>query len=196
MGLEPEEKIMSEKDTRGEIRKKEEKEQKKKDQSAEVPRGGSLYLPLDEFKELALSSSESEEELSPSEETDLEEKQLVMREKYQQDKMQANQSRKKPKVAGKGQLAARPLGSRLQGHSAPPPYAETPPCIVCQHCTERQCAERQCADSFIPREELIHSKEMQQAFPVFEGAESGRVHVPVEYIQIKELVGNSITGGP
>ena len=65
---------MSEKDTRGEIRKKEEKEQKKKDQSAEVPRGGSLYLPLDEFKELALSSSESDEELSSSEETDLEEK--------------------------------------------------------------------------------------------------------------------------
>jgi hypothetical protein len=37
---------------------------------------------------------------------------------------------------------------------------------------------------------------MQQAFPVFEGAKSGRVHAPVEYIQIKELVGNSITGGP
>ena len=28
---------------------------------------------------------------------------------------------------------------------------------------------------------------MQQAFPVFEGAEGGRVHVLVEYIQIKEL---------
>ena len=28
---------------------------------------------------------------------------------------------------------------------------------------------------------------MQQAFPVFEGAEGGRVHAPVEYIQIKEL---------
>jgi hypothetical protein len=56
-GLEPEEKIMSGKDTRGEIRRKEEKKQKKKDQSAEVPRGGSLYPPLDEFKELALSSS-------------------------------------------------------------------------------------------------------------------------------------------
>ena len=85
-GLEPEEKIMSGKDTQGEIRRKEEKKQKKKDQSAEVPRGGSLYPLLDEFKELALSSSESDEELSPSEETDLEEKQLVMREKYQQDR--------------------------------------------------------------------------------------------------------------
>ena len=28
---------------------------------------------------------------------------------------------------------------------------------------------------------------MQQAFPVFEGAEGGHVHAPVEYIQIKEL---------
>ena len=28
---------------------------------------------------------------------------------------------------------------------------------------------------------------MQQAFPVFEGARRGRVHTPVEYIQIKEL---------
>ena len=148
-GLEPEEKIMSGKDTQGEIRRKEEKKQKKKDQSAEVPRGGSLYPLLDEFKELALSSSESDEELSPSEETDSEEeKACYEREKYQPDKMRANQSRKKPKAAGEGQLAARPLGCRLQGHSAPPPYSEPLPCIVRQH-----CAERQCADSFIPREE-------------------------------------------
>ena len=28
---------------------------------------------------------------------------------------------------------------------------------------------------------------MQQAFPVFEGAEGGHVHAPVEYIQIKDL---------
>jgi hypothetical protein len=36
-------------------------------------RGGSLYPPLDEFKALAISSSESDEELSPPEETDSEE---------------------------------------------------------------------------------------------------------------------------
>ena len=43
---------------------------------------------LDEFKELALSSSESDEELSPSEETDLEEEAACYeREKYQPDKM-------------------------------------------------------------------------------------------------------------
>jgi hypothetical protein len=28
---------------------------------------------------------------------------------------------------------------------------------------------------------------VQQTFPVFEGAEGGQVHAPVEYIQIKEL---------
>jgi hypothetical protein len=94
-----------------------------------LPTGGSLYLPLNEFKELTLSS-ESDEELSPSEETDLEEEAArYEREKYQPDKMRANQSRKKPKAAGEGQLAARPPGSRLQGHSAPLPYAEPPPCV-------------------------------------------------------------------
>ena len=56
-GLEPEEKLMSGKDTWGKIGRKEKEKEKKKDQSAEVPRGGSLYPPLDEFKELALSSS-------------------------------------------------------------------------------------------------------------------------------------------
>jgi hypothetical protein len=79
---------MSGKTTQGEIRRKEEKKQKKKDQSAEVPRGGSLYPPLDEFKELALISSESYEELSPSEETDLEEEAArYEREKYPPDKI-------------------------------------------------------------------------------------------------------------
>jgi hypothetical protein len=77
-GLEPEEKLMSWKNTWGEIGRKEEKKY--------------------EFKELALSSSESDEELSPSEETDLEEEAACYeREKYQQDKMRANQSRKKAK---------------------------------------------------------------------------------------------------
>ena len=56
--------------------------------------------------------------------------------------------------------------------------------VVRQQCAERQCAERQCADSFIPREE---QRKIQQAFPVFEGAEGGRVHAPVEYLQIKEI---------
>jgi hypothetical protein len=98
--------------------------------------------------------------------------------------MLANQSRKKPKVAGEGQRAARPPGSGLQGHSAPPPYAEPSPCVMPQPCAERQWTERQCTDLFISREK---QRKMQQAFPVFEGAEGGHVHAPVKYIQIKEL---------
>jgi hypothetical protein len=44
--------------------------------------------------------------------------------------------------------------------------------------------QRYHSDSFIPKEE---QRKVQQAFPVFERAEGGRVHAPVEYIQIKEL---------
>ena len=160
-GLEPEEKFRSGKNTWGEIRRKEKKKEKKKDRLAEVSR---RYSSLDELRKPALSSSEAE--------TDWEEEAAH----YQP----ANWSRKKPKAAGEGQFADWPQGSRLQG----PPYAESPPCVVRQQCAERQCAERQCADSFIPREE---QRKIQQAFPVFEGAEGGRVHAPVEYLQIKEI---------
>jgi hypothetical protein len=154
MGLEPEEKIMSGKNTRGEFGRKEKEKEKKKDQSVEVPRRRNLYPPLDAFKELVLSSSESDEGLSPSEETDLgEEAARYEGERYQQDKMQANQSRKRPKEAGESQLAVRPPDCWLQGPSAPPPYVQ-----------------RYHSDSFIPKEE---QRKMQQAFPVFEGAEGG-----------------------
>ena len=170
-GLEPEEKFRSGKNTWREIRRKRGKREKKKDQLAEVSRKRSLCSSLDGLGEPALSSSEAGEE-SSSEETDWEEEAAH----YQP----ANWSRKKPKAAGEGQFADWPQGSRLQG----PPYAESPPCVVRQQCAERQCAERQCADSFIPREE---QRKIQQAFPVFEGAEGGRVHAPVEYLQIKEI---------
>ena len=184
-GLEPEEKLRSGRNTWREIRRKRGKREKKKDQLAEVSRRRSLCSSLDGLGELVLSSSESDKKFSFSEETDLEEETArYEREKCQPDKMRANRSRKKPKAAGKGQLAAWPLGSRLQGHSAPPPYAEPPPCVVHQPCAERQWTERQCTDSFIPKEE---QRKIQQAFPVFEGAEGGRVHAPVAYIQIKEL---------
>ena len=182
-GLEPEEKLRLGRNTWREIRRKRGKREKKKDQLAEVSRKRSLCSSLDGLGEPALSSSEADEEFS-SEETDWEEEAAHYEKKgYQPGKVLANQLRK-PKAAGKGQLAAWPLGSRLQGHSAPPPYAEPPPCVVHQPCAERQCAERQCADSFIPREE---QRKIQQAFPVFEGAEGGRVHAPVEYLQIKEI---------
>ena len=167
-GLEPEEKLRLGRNTWREIRRKRGKREKKKDRLAEVSR---RYSSLDELRKPALSSSEADEE-SSSEETDWEEEAAH----YQP----ANWSRKKPKAAGEGQFADWPQGSRLQG----PPYAESPPCVVRQQCAERQCAERQCADSFIPREE---QRKIQQAFPVFEGAEGGRVHAPVEYLQIKEL---------
>ena len=167
-GLEPEEKFRSGKNTWGEIRRKEKKKEKKKDRLAEVSR---RYSSLDELRKPALSSSEADEEFS-SEETDWEEEAAH----YQP----ANWSRKKPKAAGEGQFADWPQGSRLQG----PPYAEPPPCVVHQPCAERQWTERQCTDSFIPKEE---QRKIQQAFPVFEGAEGGRVHAPVEYLQIKEI---------
>uniref|UniRef100_A0A8C6H2P9 CCHC-type domain-containing protein n=1 Tax=Mus spicilegus TaxID=10103 RepID=A0A8C6H2P9_MUSSI len=179
-GLEPEEKLRLGRNTWREIRRKRGKREKKKDQLAEVSRKRSLCSSLDGLGEPALGSSESDDEFS-SEETDWEEEAAH----YQPDRVLANWSRKKPKAAGEGQFADWPQGSRLQG----PPYAEPPPCVVRQpcaerQCAERQCAERQCADSFIPREE---QRKIQQAFPVFEGAEGGRVHAPVEYVQIKEL---------
>ena len=182
-GLEPEEKLRLGRNTWREIRRKRGKREKKKDQLAEVSRKRSLCSSLDGLGEPALGSSESDDEFS-SEETDWEEEAAHYEKKgYQPGKVLANQLRK-PKAAGEGQFADWPQGSRLQG----PPYAESPPCVVRQQCAERcaerQCAERQCADSFIPREE---QRKIQQAFPVFEGAEGGRVHAPVEYLQIKEI---------
>jgi hypothetical protein len=44
--------------------------------------------------------------------------------------------------------------------------------------------QRYHSDSFITKEE---QRKMQQAFLVFERDEGGHIHVPVEYIQIKEL---------
>ena len=116
---------MSGKNTQGEFGRKEKEKEKKKDQSAEVPRRRNLYPPLYEFKELALSSSESDEGLSSSEETDLEEEAVRYKgERYQQDKKRATQSRKRQKAAGESQLAARPPDCRLQGPSAPPLYVQ------------------------------------------------------------------------
>ena len=113
---------MSGKNTWGEIGRK---KKRKKDQSAEVSRRRNLNPPLDEFKRLALSSSESDEGLSSSEETDLEEEAVHYKgERYQQDKKRATQSRKRQKAAGESQLAARPPDCRLQGPSAPPLYVQ------------------------------------------------------------------------
>ena len=76
----------------------------------------------------------------------------------------------------KCQIVARSSDMQLQGSSAPPPYVQ-------RHHSEPY-VQRYHSDLFIPKEE---QRKMQQAFPVFERAEGGRVHAPVEYIQIKEL---------
>ena len=64
-GLEPEEKRYKGKNALGEIRKRDGKGEKKGDRAGEAHKERSLYLPLDEFKQLAVSSSESDKELIP-----------------------------------------------------------------------------------------------------------------------------------
>ena len=124
-GLEPEEKRMSGKNTWGEIRKRDGKGEKNGDRAGEAHKEKSLYPPLDEFKQLTLSNSEPDEGISASEETDSEEEAVRYKgERYQQDKMQATQSRKRPKAAVESQLAARSPDCRLQGPSAPPLYVQ------------------------------------------------------------------------
>lgn len=124
-GLEPEEKRYKGKNALGEIRKRDGKGEKKGDRAGEAHKERSLYLPLDEFKQLTLSNSEPDEEVSASEETDSEEEAVPYKGKrYQQDKKRATQSRKRQKAAGESQLAARPLDCRLQGPSAPLLYVQ------------------------------------------------------------------------
>jgi hypothetical protein len=185
-GLKAEEKIMSEKNTWGEFGRKEKKKEKKKDQSTEVSKKKSLYPPLDEFKGLALSSSKSDKRLSSSKKTDLEEKAVRYKgERYQQDKIQATQSKKRQKTADKSQLATWPPDCQLQGPSAPPPYVQRYHSkSYVQRYHSEPYVQRYHSDLFISKEE---QRKIQQTFPVFEGAEGGRVHALVEYIQIKEL---------
>lgn len=87
-GLEPEEKRYKGKNALGEIRKRDGKGEKKGDRAGEAHKERSLYPPLDEFKQLTLSSSEPDEGVSASEETDSEEEAVRYKgERYQQDKM-------------------------------------------------------------------------------------------------------------
>jgi hypothetical protein len=103
----------------GEIRKRDGKREKKGDRAGEAHKERSLYPSLDEFKQLAVSSSELDKGLSSSEETDLEEEAVCYKgERYKQDKKRATQSRKRQKAAGESQLAARPPDCWLQGHTA------------------------------------------------------------------------------
>ena len=153
--LSPKEERFKGKYALGELRKRDGKGEMKRDGAGEAPKGRSLHPPLDEFKALAVSSSESDKELSSSEETDLEEEAARYEgERYQPDEGRANQSQNKTEASRDNcQFAALSLGPRLLGPSAPLPYVQ-----------------RYHSDSFIPKEE---QRKMQQAFPVFEGAEGG-----------------------
>mgnify|MGYP002510948758 CR=1 FL=1 len=149
--------------------KRDGKGEKKRDRAGEAHKGRSLYPTLDKFKALAVSSSESDKELSSFEETDLEKEVTGYEgERYQSDERRVNQLQNNMKAArDKCQIAMQSPGPQPLGPSAPPPYMQ-----------------RYHSDSFISKEE---QRKIQQTFPVFEGAEGGRVHALVEYIQIKEL---------
>ena len=105
--LSPKEERFKGKYALGELRKRDGKGETKRDRAGEAPKGRSLYLPLDEFKALGFSSSESDEELSPPEETDSEEELARYKEeRHHPGERRANQSQNKTRVAGdKSQLA-------------------------------------------------------------------------------------------
>ncbi|XP_032746433.1 igE-binding protein-like [Rattus rattus] len=118
---------------------------------------GCWDLKIPEF-----DSSETDE-LSSSEEEDLEEEAAHYEEEgYYPDEQQANSLGKQKEVGGGNHAISETISPR-----APPPYME-----------------RFHSDSFLTKEE---QKKIQQAFSVFEIADGGHVHAPVEYVQIKEL---------
>jgi hypothetical protein len=89
-------------------------------------------------------------------------------ERHHPGERRANQSQNKTKAArdksqlaawSQSQLAARSPSPQPLGPSAPPPYVQS------YH-----------SDLFIPKEE---QRKVQQAFPVFEGADGRGVHAPV-----------------
>jgi hypothetical protein len=91
MGLEPEEKRYKGKNALREIRKRNGKGEEKGDRAGEAYKERSLYPPLDEFKQLAVSSAESDKELSSSEETDFEKEVTGYEgERYQSDERRVN----------------------------------------------------------------------------------------------------------
>nr|XP_034367595.1 igE-binding protein-like [Arvicanthis niloticus] len=146
-----------EKDALGEKRKEGEKAPEKKP----------LY-PVKELEALELDSSESEE-LSPSEEEDLDEEAAgYEEERYHPDERLPLQNRKQKKTGDKNHTASQPVStSRPIVPSTPLPYAD-------------KC----CSDSFLSKGD---KRKLLQAFPVFEAAEGGRIHAPIEYTPIKEL---------
>ncbi|XP_055471714.1 igE-binding protein-like [Psammomys obesus] len=124
------------------------------------PKKKPLY-PIKELEALGLDSSESEE-LSPSEEEDLEEEAArYEEERYHPDEQPLPPNREQ-KRGGAGIRGAFPLSP-----SAPPPYVE-----------------RHGLDSFFSKRD---KRKLLQAFPIFETTEGDRVHAPVEYPLVKEI---------
>nr|P04023.1 RecName: Full=Intracisternal A-particle Gag-related polyprotein; Contains: RecName: Full=Matrix protein; Contains: RecName: Full=Phosphorylated protein; Contains: RecName: Full=Capsid protein; Contains: RecName: Full=Nucleocapsid protein; Contains: RecName: Full=Protease [Golden hamster intracisternal A-particle H18] len=121
----------------------------------------SSQYPAVELEALELDNSDSDT-LDSSEEGGLEEEVARYEEKrYHPDRhrpLKTKMNVRPPPI--------NPAGSRP---SAPPPY---------------ELRLNTGTDSFLPLEER---RKIQMAFPVFENAEGGRVHTPVDYNQIKEL---------
>ncbi|XP_032765025.1 igE-binding protein-like [Rattus rattus] len=126
-----------------------------------VLKSRSLY-PVKDSKTSELDSSETDE-LSSSEGEDLEDEAArCEKERHYPDEQRANSLGKQKEVGGGNHAVSQPISP----------------------CTPPSYMERFHSDSFLTKEE---QKKIQQTFPVFEAADGGRVHAPVEYVQIKEL---------
>ncbi|RWS18474.1 igE-binding protein-like protein, partial [Leptotrombidium deliense] len=124
-----------------------------------------LY-PVKELEALGIDSSGTEG-LSSSEEEDLEEAAAKYeKERYHPDEDWRPRGRHhKHERQMMGVVAT--SGVTPTAPPAPPPYTLPPS-----------------SDSFLPQDVR---QQLRLAYPIFEGAEGGRVHAPVEFIQIKEL---------
>ena len=136
--------------------------QGEKKEKEKVQKRKSLY-PVKELEALKLDSLKADELSSSEEEESHYEAAHYKKERYHPEERRVKKSEKKLKVTGDTEQAT----SGPSSLNTPPPYVE-----------------KFYSDSFLSKEE---KKKLYQAFPVFEAADGGRVHAPVEYTQIKEL---------
>ncbi|XP_055485384.1 igE-binding protein-like [Psammomys obesus] len=132
------------------------------------PKKKPLY-PIKELEALGLDNSESEE-LSPSEEEDLEKEAA----RYEEERYHPDKQSPPPGRVHKGGSINRVHGAFSSAPSAPPPYVE-------RHGSAPLVG---ISDSFFSKED---KRKLFQAFPVFEAADGGRTYAPVEYPLVKEL---------
>ncbi|XP_057621827.1 igE-binding protein-like [Chionomys nivalis] len=128
-------------------------------------KGSTSLYPLQELEALIADSSDDsksseEEDLDPEEEAELEEEEA----RYEEERYHPDDHLRSKREPRKRQPYA---ASPQVVPSAPPPYEM-----------------RRKSFSFLP--EKVKRK-LHLAYPVFEGAEGGRVHAPIEYNQLKEL---------